>query len=70
MRFVTEHRDRFGVEPILWVLEIPVSTFYGWVGQQRDPCQRRRQDTWLLVHMCNAGAMRSESSRLAMVTQT
>jgi putative transposase len=48
MSFVGEHRDRFGVEPILRVLEIPTSTFYGWVAQQRDPCQHRRQDAWLL----------------------
>jgi putative transposase len=48
MSFVGEHRDRFGVEPILRVLEIPVSTFYGWLAQQRDPCQRRRRDAWLL----------------------
>jgi putative transposase len=48
MSFVDKHRDRFGVEPILRVLEIPVSTFYGWEAQQRRPCQRRRQDAWLL----------------------
>jgi hypothetical protein len=48
MSFVCEHRDRFGVEPILRVLEVPTSTFYGWVAQRRDPCQRRRQDAWLL----------------------
>ena len=48
MSFVDQHRDRFGVEPILRVLKIPVSTFYGWLAQQRDPCQRRRQDAWLL----------------------
>jgi putative transposase len=47
MSFVGEHRDRFGVEPILRVLQIPVSTFYGWLAQQRDPCQRRCQDAWL-----------------------
>ena len=47
MSFVTEHRDRFGVEPVLRVLEVPVSTFYGWAAQQRDPCQRHRQDAWL-----------------------
>jgi putative transposase len=44
MRFVTEHRDRFGVEPILRVLDIPVSTFYGWLAQQRDPAKRHRDD--------------------------
>jgi transposase InsO family protein len=48
MTFVAEHRDRFGVEPILRVLEVPASTFYGFMAQQRDPCQRRRQDAWLL----------------------
>jgi putative transposase len=58
MSFVDEHRDRFGVEPILRVLEIPVSTFYGWVAQQRDPCQRRRQDAWLL-HQIRAVHKRS-----------
>ena len=48
MSFVAAHRDRFGVEPILRVLEIPVSTFYGWGAQQRDPCQHQRQDAWLV----------------------
>ena len=48
MTFVAEHRDLFGVEPILRVLEVPTSTFYDWLAQQRDPCQRRRQDAWLL----------------------
>jgi putative transposase len=48
MTFVAEHHDRFGVEPILRVLQIPVSTFYGWRAQQRDPSKRRRQDAWLL----------------------
>jgi putative transposase len=48
MSLVGEHRDRFGVEPILRVLDVPVSTFYGWLAQQRDPSKRRRQDAWLL----------------------
>jgi putative transposase len=48
MSFVAEYRDRFGVEPILRVLEIPTSTFYGWLAQQRRPCQRRRDDQVLL----------------------
>jgi putative transposase len=60
MSFVGEHRDRFGVEPILRVLEIPTSTFYGWLAQHRRPCQRRRQDAWLLgkiraVHQRSGG---------------
>jgi putative transposase len=44
MSFVDQHRDRFGVEPILWVIEVPVSTFSGWVAQRRDPAKRRRDD--------------------------
>jgi putative transposase len=44
MSFVDQHRDRFGVEPILRVIEVPVSTFYGWVAQQRDPAKRHRDD--------------------------
>jgi putative transposase len=58
MSFVGEHRDRFGVEPILRVLQIPVSTFYGWEAQQRRPCRRRRQDAWLL-HKIRAAHKRS-----------
>jgi hypothetical protein len=37
MSFVGEHRDLFGVEPILGVLEVATSTFYGWVAQQPIP---------------------------------
>jgi transposase InsO family protein len=48
MMFVDQQRDRFGVEPILRVLEIPTSTYYDWAAQQRDPCQRRREDQVLL----------------------
>jgi putative transposase len=49
MRFICEHRDRFGVEPILRVLEIPVSTFYGWLAQQRSPSRRTLDDRVLLA---------------------
>jgi putative transposase len=60
MSFVSEHHDRFGVEPILRVLELPVSTFYGWLAQQRRPCRRRCQDALLLgkiraVHQRSGG---------------
>jgi putative transposase len=44
MRFVDDNRDLFGVEPILRVVEVAPSTFYGWLAQRRDPCQRRRDD--------------------------
>jgi transposase InsO family protein len=57
MSFIAEHRDRFGVEPILRVLEISPSTFYGWLAQQRDPCQHHRQDAWL------AGKIRAVHTR-------
>jgi len=58
MSFVAAHRDRFGVEPILRVLDVPVSTLYGWLAQQRRPCQRRRRDAWLL-HKIRAVHQRS-----------
>ena len=47
MRFVDTHRDRFGVEPILRVLEIPVSTYYGWVARRRRPSPRDIEEVWL-----------------------
>ena len=47
MRFIDRHRDRFGVEPILRVLEIPTSTFYGWVARQRRPSPYQIEETWL-----------------------
>lgn len=47
MTFVTKHRDLFGVEPILRVLEIPTSTFYGWVARQQRPSPRDIEETWL-----------------------
>ena len=74
MSFVAAHRDRFGVEPILRVLEVPVSTFYGWLAQQRDPCQHRRQDAWLVgkiraVHKRSGGTYgRPGSTRSCAVT--
>jgi transposase InsO family protein len=47
MKFVQAQRDRFGVEPILRVLQIPTSTFYGWVARQRRPSLYRIEETWL-----------------------
>jgi transposase InsO family protein len=44
MTFVDEHRDLFGVEPILRVCGVPTSTFYGWEAQQRDPSKCHRDD--------------------------
>jgi hypothetical protein len=47
MRFIETHRDLFGVEPILRVLEIPTSTYYGWVARRRRPSPRDIEEVWL-----------------------
>jgi putative transposase len=47
MTLVDQLGDRFGVEPILRVLEIPVSTFYGWVARRRWPSPRDIEEVWL-----------------------
>jgi transposase InsO family protein len=47
MSFVAAHRDRFGVEPVLRVLEVPVSTFYGWLARRQRPSPRDIEQTWL-----------------------
>ncbi len=46
MMLVARLGDRFGVEPILRVLETPVSTFYGWLARRR-PSPRDIEETWL-----------------------
>jgi putative transposase len=47
MTLVDRLHDRFGVEPILRVLEIPVSTFYGWAARRRRPSPRDIEEVWL-----------------------
>ena len=47
MTLVDRLHDRFGVEPILRVLEVPISTFYGWVARRRHPSPRDIEETWL-----------------------
>jgi putative transposase len=47
MTLVDQLGDRFGVEPILRVLEVPVSTFYGWVARRRRPSLRAIEEVWL-----------------------
>ncbi len=47
MTLVDRLRDRFGVEPILRVLEISASTFYGWVARRRRPSPREVEEVWL-----------------------
>jgi putative transposase len=47
MMLVDQLGDRFGVEPILRVLEVSTSTFYGWVARRRWPSPRDIEETWL-----------------------
>jgi putative transposase len=47
MTLVDRLHDRFGVEPVLRVLETPTSTFYGWVARRRHPSPRDIEETWL-----------------------
>jgi len=50
IRFVDDHRDTYGVEPICRVLPIAPSTYYEHKTHQRDPdsrSQRARRDEWL-----------------------
>jgi putative transposase len=47
MTLVSKLRDRFGVEPVLRVLGIPPSTFYGWQARARQPSLRAIEETWL-----------------------
>jgi len=42
MRFVDDHRDQFAVALLLRVLEIEESTYYGWIKQVEQPCDRKR----------------------------
>jgi putative transposase len=47
MMLVDRLRDRFGVEPVLRVLETPTSTFYGWVARRHRPSPREVEEVWL-----------------------
>jgi putative transposase len=47
MMLVDRLRDRFGVEPVLWVVGVPVSTFYGWLARVRQPSPRELADAVL-----------------------
>ena len=51
MRFVDEHRDRYAVALLLRVLGIEASTFYGWVQQAQQPCNRDLEDLGLLSNI-------------------
>jgi putative transposase len=51
MRLVDELRGRFGVEPVLRVIEVTASTFYGWLRQVADPSDRDEGDRGLLSNI-------------------
>src|SRR4051794_21477955 len=51
MKIVADLRDRFGVEPILRVLGVAPSTFYGWQARQAEPGDREQVDRALLTEI-------------------
>lgn len=51
MRFVDEHRDRYAVALLLRVLQITVSTYYGWLAKTAAPCDRDLVDRGLLSNI-------------------
>lgn len=51
MRFVDDHRDQFAVALLLRVLEIEESTYYGWIKQVEQPCDRKMVDRGLLSNI-------------------
>ncbi|GAA1194882.1 IS3 family transposase [Pseudonocardia alaniniphila] len=51
MKTVGHLRDRFGVDPILRVLGIAPSTYYGWLDRQRRPSERQQADAVLLAEI-------------------
>jgi transposase InsO family protein len=53
---VDELRGRFGVEPILRVLRVEASSFYGWVKQRTEPCEHELVDRGLLSEIADIHA--------------
>jgi transposase InsO family protein len=51
MRFVDEHRDEFGIEPICQVLEFPTSTYYAARKREQNPCQRAMDDEKAVIEI-------------------
>ncbi len=43
VRFIDEHREEYGVEPICGVLPIAPSTYYHHKAQQADPTRRSQR---------------------------
>ena len=51
MRFIDEHRDTYAVALLLRVLDIEASTYYGWLKQVQEPCDRQLVDRGLLSNI-------------------
>ncbi|WP_433077755.1 IS3 family transposase [Dactylosporangium sp. CA-052675] len=51
MTFIDEHSDRFAVALLLRVLQIPTSTYYAWLRQAEQPCDRDLVDRGLLSNI-------------------
>ncbi|WP_229403281.1 IS3 family transposase [Micromonospora okii] len=51
MRFIHEHRDQFAVALLLRVLNIGASTYYAWVKQAEQPCDRGVVDLGLISNI-------------------
>jgi len=51
LKTVAHLRDRFGVDPVLRVLGIAPSTYYGWLDRQRRPSDRQQEDVVLLAEI-------------------
>jgi putative transposase len=51
MRFVDEHSHRFAVALLLRVLDIAESTYYQWVKQAEQPCDRDLVDLGLISNI-------------------
>ena len=51
MMFINEHQGRFAVALLLRVLDIEESTYYGWVKQAEQPCDRTLVDLGLLSNV-------------------
>ncbi|EWM64137.1 LOW QUALITY PROTEIN: transposase, partial [Micromonospora sp. M42] len=51
MRFIHEHRDQFAVALLLRVLNIGASTYYAWVKQAEQPCDRDVVDLGLISNI-------------------
>jgi putative transposase len=51
MTFIAEQSDRFAVALLLRVLDIGESTYYAWVKQAEQPCDRDLVDLGLLSNI-------------------